>query len=89
MYIFKLGPNLFKESAPQKLSESVAPIYVKKSSQNTYIGSSLLQKINLNILVPHFAYFKVVGSTLWSQNWSKIASTNQFLDPFYVKSQET
>ena len=52
MYIFKLGPNLFKESAPQKLSESVAPIYVKKSSQNTYIGSTLCD----------ICIFKYIGS---------------------------
>ena len=53
------GPNLVKASAAQKSHESMVPIYLKKSAQNKYIGSSLSEKIILNILVPCFCNFKV------------------------------
>ena len=53
------GPNLVKASAAQKTHESMVPIYLKKSAQNKYIGSSLWRKIIINILVPCFGHFKV------------------------------
>ena len=55
----KPAPILLKGSATPKSSQTQGPIYLKKSSQNRYIGSWVWQKIKIHILVPRFGQFKV------------------------------
>ena len=57
--ILKPAPILLKESATPKSAQTQGPIYLKKSSQNRYIGAWVWQKIKIHILVPRFAQFKV------------------------------
>ena len=57
--ILKPAPILLKESATPKSAQTQGPIYLKKSSQNRYIGAWVWQKNKIHILVPRFAHFKV------------------------------
>ncbi len=57
--IYKPAPILLKESATPKSVQTQGPIYLKKLSQNRYIGTWVWQKIEIHILVPRFAHFKV------------------------------
>ena len=57
--IWRPAPILLKESATPKSAQTQGPIYLKKSSQNRYIGAWVWQKIKIHILVPRFAQFKV------------------------------
>ena len=43
--------------------------YIEKKKQ--YIGTQFLEKIKMNIMVPCFAIFQVVGTILWVENESK------------------
>ena len=64
--IFKFswyGPNLVKASAAQKSHESMVPIYLKKSAQNKYIGSSLWGK-NKNKYIGTKIYYFLGGPVL-------------------------
>ena len=51
------GPNLVKASAAQKSHESMVPIYLKKSAQNKYIGSSLWVKNKNKYIGTIICYF--------------------------------
>ena len=73
------GPNLVKESATPKSSQTQRPIYLKKSAQNDYIGTHFFGKIKMNILVPNFGYFQVARTKVWAEKGSEILVVwNQF-----------
>ena len=69
--IFQIAPTLRIDAVTKKTSQSVPPIYIKKTAQNTYIRGSLWQKNFLYILVGHFGHFNVARCWLWSENRPK------------------
>ena len=53
---FQIAPTLRIDAVTKKTSQSVPPIYIKKTAQNTYIRGSLFF---LYILVGHYGHFNV------------------------------
>ena len=77
--ILGCATSLHIDTATQKTSQSLPPIYVKKSAQNSYIGGRLWLKIILFILVEHFGHFNVAWGWLWAKKrLKKGAETSHF-----------